>query len=280
MARARNIKPGFFRNAELVELPIETRLLFPGLWILADREGRLEDRPKQIKMEIFPADSFDVDAMLQQLHNANLIIRYEVDGKRYIQVTNFSKHQNPHRDERASSIPAPTGHDASTVQAPCKHSANTMGIGLIPDSLIPDSLNLIPESTTLAPDKPDADIKPAKTARRACQLPADFYPNKTGVEYADARSISFATELESFRNWHSAKGTTMKDWQAAWRTWCDKAVTYGRTSAGPPARASPAQARYEAGMEVVDVLTGRGKSSGRERVITGEVIGITRAVGG
>ena len=56
MARARNIKPGFFRNSDLVELPMDARLLFIGLWTLADRMGRLEDRPKQIKMEIFPAE--------------------------------------------------------------------------------------------------------------------------------------------------------------------------------------------------------------------------------
>ena len=52
MARARSLKPGFFRNADLVELPMEARLMFAGLWVLADREGRLEDRPKQIKIDI------------------------------------------------------------------------------------------------------------------------------------------------------------------------------------------------------------------------------------
>ncbi len=64
MARARNIKPGFFRNAELVELPFEARLLFIGLWTIADREGRLEDRPKQIKMEVFPADNVDCNQLI------------------------------------------------------------------------------------------------------------------------------------------------------------------------------------------------------------------------
>lgn len=39
MARARNIKPGFFTNDELVELPFEVRSLFIGLWAIADREG-------------------------------------------------------------------------------------------------------------------------------------------------------------------------------------------------------------------------------------------------
>ena len=64
MARARNIKPSFFTNEDLVELSFETRLLFIGLWTLADRAGRLEDRPKRIKMAVFPADSVDVERSL------------------------------------------------------------------------------------------------------------------------------------------------------------------------------------------------------------------------
>ena len=96
MARSRNIKPGFFRNADLAELPYEARLLFVGLWTIADREGRLEDRPKQIKMEIFPADNLDCDQLLNDLASTGMVVRYEVEGKRYLQVTNFGKHQNPH----------------------------------------------------------------------------------------------------------------------------------------------------------------------------------------
>ncbi|WP_461949107.1 hypothetical protein ACOKPE_14565 [Acinetobacter baumannii] len=49
MARSRNIKPSFFMNEDIIELPYEARLLFIGLWTLADREGRLENRPKKIK---------------------------------------------------------------------------------------------------------------------------------------------------------------------------------------------------------------------------------------
>ncbi|WP_338762063.1 hypothetical protein [Massilia sp. METH4] len=142
MARARNIKPGFFTNEELVELPFSTRLLFIGLWTVADREGRLEDKPKRIKMHLFPADDIDVDAALCQLEASGFLARYEVNGARYIQVLAFRKHQNPHRDEKASLIPAPVGHGASTVQAPDSNDGNRA------DSPIPDSLNLIPETTT------------------------------------------------------------------------------------------------------------------------------------
>lgn len=167
MARARNIKPGFFRNADLVELPVEARLLFIGIWTIADRAGRLEDRPKQIKMELFPADNMDCDGLLEDLASIGMVARYEVDGKRYLQVTNFVKHQNPHRDEKASTLPAMVTndatneedaklHDASTVQTQCDSDANTMAIGLIPESLIPESLNLNPEEKNTA-QKPRLD---------------------------------------------------------------------------------------------------------------------------
>lgn len=146
MARARNIKPGFFRNADLVELSFESRLLFIGLWTLADRAGRLEDRPKQIKMELFPADNVDCNAALDDLASTGMVARYTVDGVRYLQVVNFAKHQNPHRDEKASSIPEPIEHDANTVQTLCEDGANTVAIGLNPESgfLNPESNNPLP----------------------------------------------------------------------------------------------------------------------------------------
>lgn len=151
--RARNIKPGFFTNADLVELPVETRLLFIGLWLMADRAGRLQDRPRQIKMELFPADSYDVDDMLDQLGKAEFIIRYEVDKSKYIQVVNFEKHQHPHIREKPSVIPPFTCKPgASPVQDQCETGANTSVARLIPDSGFLDSL--IPDCGFLIPDSP------------------------------------------------------------------------------------------------------------------------------
>lgn len=118
MARARNIKPGFFKNEYLAELPFAARILFAGLWTLSDRGGRLEDRPKKIKAEILPYDDCDVDDLLNKLANSpeRFIVRYEVDGRRYIAIRKFVEHQNPHIKEAASVIPAPDKHCAGTVQ--------------------------------------------------------------------------------------------------------------------------------------------------------------------
>lgn len=176
MARSRNIKPGFFTNDELAECQPLARILFAGLWTIADKEGRLDDRPKKIKAMVLPFDDVDCDALLQQLHQHKFINRYQVKGDSYIQVSNWKKHQNPHCKEAASEIPEPSQNQNGTEQEQCnsdakeekeeegkpqvienneaqeKHGASKVQ-EQVQNSLNPaDSLNLIPDSTIPDPD--------------------------------------------------------------------------------------------------------------------------------
>lgn len=105
MPRMRTLKHGFFTNDQLADLPFETRLLFAGLWLLADKAGRILDRPRRIKGELFPYDDVDIDAMLCSLASKEFISRYEVDGTCCIEITKFLDHQRPHPNEPDSVIP-------------------------------------------------------------------------------------------------------------------------------------------------------------------------------
>lgn len=156
MARARNIKPGFFVNEDLIDLPALTRLLFIGLWTIADREGRLEDRPKRIKIQLMPGDNCDTDQMLNDLQSKGFITRYSVKNQSFIQIDNFSQHQNPHIKEPASTIPAPCKHRARTVQEQEETKPNTIQATLIPDSLLPITDSNTPNP--LFPDWLDRDV--------------------------------------------------------------------------------------------------------------------------
>jgi hypothetical protein len=121
VARTRSIKPAFFDNDVLAGLPPLTRLLFIGLWGIADRDGRLEDRPKKINKMILGYDKKtdeEADEMLQQLADNGFIIRYKVGDTAYIQVTNFMKHQNPNKKEKASEIPPPEGYTLGSYVPP------------------------------------------------------------------------------------------------------------------------------------------------------------------
>ena len=110
LARIRYLKPDFFKDEDLAELPFQTRLFYAGLWCLADREGRLEDRPKRLKAEIFPYEKADTEDMLQSLAKPKTsgnpyILRYEADGFRCIQILSWSRHQKPHHTEKDSFLP-------------------------------------------------------------------------------------------------------------------------------------------------------------------------------
>jgi len=145
--RSRNIKPGFFKNEQLAELSAEARLLYIGLWMMADREGRLEDRPKRIKMEIFPADSFDCEPFLSGLADRGLIVRYGINGHQYIEIPKFLDHQRPHYTEKDSLIPPriPGKEPHDDLITPENSGKPPPGRGghsaLNPDLLNPDLLN-------------------------------------------------------------------------------------------------------------------------------------------
>lgn len=111
--KSRIIDPLFFKDEFVAELDPVEMVTFIGLWCLADREGRLEDRPKWIKAELFPYSHVitcnDIDRHLMTLASKHpFIVRYVADGKRFIQITNFKKFQHVHPHERKSVIPEPT----------------------------------------------------------------------------------------------------------------------------------------------------------------------------
>lgn len=180
MARSRNIKPGFYKNEELAECSVWARFIFPGLWMLADRAGRLEDRPKRIKGELIPFDSQDVESLLRELEGHGFLERYEIDGQRFIQISKFLKHQSPHYSEKESIIKPPPilehSEKLTTIKPPLlpEHSEKSPSIkrgSQPPDSLIPDSL--IPDCPNPSSSNPDSGKKKKTTSPSA---PPDVDP--------------------------------------------------------------------------------------------------------
>lgn len=105
--RIRTIKPEFWTDEKIVQLAPFSRLLFVGLWCMVDDEGRMEFSLPRIKMTLFPADNIDVAEFCADLRKFALIEVYSVEGREYLQVIGFRKHQRV--DERRKSLlpPAP-----------------------------------------------------------------------------------------------------------------------------------------------------------------------------
>jgi hypothetical protein len=74
---------------------------------------------------------------------------------------------------------------------------------------------------------------------RATTLPPDFVLTPEREAYAVSKGADPKAEIEAFRAHHTAHGKTMRDWDAAWRTWCINARKFagknllpGKSTAG------------------------------------------------
>lgn len=144
MARARGIKPGLYKNEDLAECSIWARYIFPGLWMLADREGRLEDRPKRIKGELLPFDNQDAEPLLVELASAGFIRRYQNKDGSFIQISKFLSHQSPHYSEKPSVIKPQDSEKTKVIKRGSQPPSSLTASSLIPDC--PTSLSLTPDS--------------------------------------------------------------------------------------------------------------------------------------
>jgi hypothetical protein len=176
MPRARNIKHSFFTNDELAENnePLG-RLLFAGLWTLADCNGNLEWRKSKVKAQVLPYDNCDVEKLAINLDKSGFI-RFYSDGEiLYCHILEFVKHQNPHKNERDAGGKVPAYSEDMRQLADLKGlQINLDKSGLKrnlhhtdpADSLFlnPDSLNLKPDSKESCPATPD-DPPPKKPTR-------------------------------------------------------------------------------------------------------------------
>lgn len=197
MARARNIKPSFFTHDELADNDPLGRLLFIGLWTIADYKGELEWRPKRVKAQVLPYDDCDIEVLAINLEKTGFIRFYSVGGSDYVHIVNFNKHQNPHKNEKdkGSDVPAMTSENIAEPS----QTIDLNGVDKITDGieinreengttpadslfLIPDSCSLIPDSGNLIPVVKDPMSKPAVIDDRVRQV-IDLLNSMTGSKY-------------------------------------------------------------------------------------------------
>lgn len=260
MARARNIKPGFFANEDLAECDPMARLLFISLWTLADRAGRLENRPKKIKVQTFPYCDCDIESLISQLVRKDFLLIYESGGKSIIQIKNWDKHQNPHHKEVESELPifeksmtcVTSNHEQVMDESSMNHG-QTMEIASCPT----DSLNLIPDSGFLIEDSESQQVahapQAAKIKKIACRLPDDWKPT---VEYWDEALLInkdltkewFMQVAHKFKDYwiaKSGKDATKANWLATWRNWVRREVENGSSRSGAAGKKSYGEQRSE-----------------------------------
>lgn len=248
MPRARNIKPSFFTNEEIAEVDPFGRLLFIALWTIADREGRVEDRPKRIAVQALPFDrNVDVDALLDDLQRAGFIVRYEAEGVRVIEILNFARHQRPHPKEPPSELPPrpetpEPEQNAEKNFSPGKETAScSLSLPSFPSYPSPSPIPL-PCELSLA-----ARVTPAELSRAMREGGVQAQPADPRLIALSERGVSAETVHAACAAAREAKpgerippGYVVKIIEN-WQQQAGQMKANGST--GPPRRASPHAAR-------------------------------------
>lgn len=239
MARIRTIKPEFWSDEKLSECSLSARLTFIGLWSFADDQGRLEYQPSRLRMQIYPCGSVSVQAlteMLGVLTEHSLIRRYEVDGKSFIDIPGFEKHQRINRPT-PSKLPeyslSPHGvlREHSSLELEGKGTGTGSGA---------HALSTVSGAGRTGESTRGVAARPKVLG--SSRVPADFLPD---LEYARAHlpGVDAEAEAQKFRDWEFK--TPRKDWAACWRTWVANCRERGQY-------AKPSTARRDAsGLEVL-----------------------------
>jgi hypothetical protein len=251
MARARNIKPSFFINDTLAEsnCPLG-RLLFIGMWTIADCNGNFEWRPARIKAQVLPYDDCDIKKLAINLDKSGFIRFYSVGDKIFVNIPTFLDHQNPHKNERekGGSVAEYSENGRQLIDLTTL-TINRDKSGAKPEDsesdradspiLNPDSCSLNEESLNGA-DAPDGDVPPPATPqKRKSKISDDFAPNDKHAAIAAEQGVSLAGEREKFVDHFAASGETKADWNRAFNNWLRRARSFG--GAGKPSGETPQQ---------------------------------------
>lgn len=229
MARSRNIKPGFFQNDDLAEknCPLG-RIFFIGLWTIADYKGDLEWRPGRLKAQLLPYDDCDIKKIAINLDNSGFI-RFYSDGETiFLNVVNFMKHQNPHKNEKQSGSDIPEFSEKMRQVVDLNNITiirDLSRLNLEQDGTNPaDSLLLIPDSLKPHPLKENSDSGESEKRKRFTP------PTFEEVDgYMRELQKGSAAEAQKFVDFYESKGwmvgkNKMKSWQASVRTWLSKSA--------------------------------------------------------
>jgi hypothetical protein len=123
MARLRNRirKADYFSDGELLRWHRDKRTTYSALWALAEDSGCLEDDCFEWKMSIWPSpldSDITVETLEQwrdELIEAGKLVPYHVDGKRYLFLRSFHKHEHP-TNPQGPDLPLPEWVRADTTQ--------------------------------------------------------------------------------------------------------------------------------------------------------------------
>ena len=111
----------------------------------------------------------------------------------------------------------------------------TRAHALIPVGLSNDNPPIV--NPLVVPQPEETAPRKASRAKPRTRIAENQLPTEADARNATERGLSqaeFLAEWRRFKDFHRAKGSTMADWQAAWRTWLNNRERFAQPRAGPP----------------------------------------------
>lgn len=245
--RIRSIKPEILDDEVVAALPHLAWRLFISLITMADDHGNLHGAPGKIRgAALWATDASDGDTResLARLSRDSLIRVYTVRGQSYVSIRGWKRHQRVDKPGKPI-VPGPELADSSTCddsresrETPANHR-ETLATDLDLDQDQDHDLDQDRIAASPRPAEQPASVaeqpslvpgtKPRVQRKRpACTMPDGFAPDLAHREFAAANAIDLATEFESFRLHHEARGSMFASWSAALSTWLRNAVKFRR----------------------------------------------------
>lgn len=221
----RILKESICTSENLDTLTAFQETMFYRLLVNCDDYGRFDGRTKILKSRLFPLkdDVRDkqIEDALHALTSAELVTLYYVDGKPFVQMKTWTKHQPKARSDKSKypDIPA----DAEQVRADAEQMPNTCHTDAeqvrADDSSIRNSLF---DNRNTIHDNRESNAK--GELRSPTRARARFTPPTLDDVRKYCADSGYKIDAERFVAYYESNGwkvgkNPMQDWQAAVRTW-------------------------------------------------------------
>jgi hypothetical protein len=243
----RILRDGILTSERVNELDDRTEVFYRRLMSVVDDFGRYYAKPELIICAAYPLRMHsicvaDVQQMLSTCVARKLTEVYEIDGKRYLQITDFRQQIRA----KASKFPGPEHEHAKHMRSTCVASAHldvdvdVDEVGDVDEPLTSLSSKAQSNKLTTNPSSEKQTSTPsANKASRGERLPDDWALDDDLLAWSmnerpDWDRDRVQREVDTFRDyWKAASGQNARkrDWSAAWRIWLRRATQGPRNAA-------------------------------------------------
>lgn len=203
MARKRMIDPNIWQSEDFGRLSTLAKLVFIGLFSLADDEGRGRCNPVYLKSTLFPYEegirSADIDKTLSEISSNMSVVFYSCDGSSYYSLYNWNTWQ---KIDRPSESKIPEFNEKIMQKIFDDNSTNIRRV--------------------FAPNK---NIKEKEQERKGNRKEKKFIPPSLDdiKKYVEEKQLKVNAEhfynYFTEGNWIDSKGNKVKNWKQKILTW-------------------------------------------------------------